>query len=130
MALVRANAALQEPEIRLTQALKEYDAILSEHERIQLRSQAASDAMAAINLATLIDSRSHDGRRQCMGPRLITFLESIHHFTEIVDTFVTPHPTAALVWGGVKMALLVRPRVVAHQLCLIVVGCKQQLVLF
>ena len=110
MALVRANAALQEPETKLIQALGEYEAILSKNERIQLRSQGAPGATAAINLATRIDDKCKDGRRYCMGPRVITFLESIQHFTEVVDTVLGSNPEiAALVWGGVKMTLLVRP---------------------
>lgn len=108
MALVLANAAPLKPEIKLTQALHDYESILSDEDRRQLRSQGLPDATAAINLTTLIDRKCSSRRSQCMGPRLITFLESIQQFSQVVDVFVSSHPeVAALVWGGVKLALLV-----------------------
>lgn len=108
MALVLTNAAPLKPEIKLTQALHDYEKILSDEDRSQLHSQGLPDATAAINLTTLIDRKCSSRRSQCMGPRLITFLESIQQFSQVVDVFVSSHPeVAALVWGGVKLALLV-----------------------
>lgn len=109
MALVLPEAAPLEPDARLTQALNDYETILSDEDRKQLHSQGLPDTMAAINLTTLIDRKCSSRRSQCMGPRLITFLESIQQFSEVVETFVSSRPqVAALVWGGVKLALLVR----------------------
>lgn len=106
MALVLAKAAPLKPDIKLTEALDDYGKILSDEERKQFYAQGAPDATAAINLATLIDGECNRRRRQCMGPRLITFLESVQQFSGVVDTFVSSHPAiAALVWGGVKIAL-------------------------
>ena len=108
MALVPAGSAPLEPEIKLTQALADYEKILSDDDRSQLHNQGIPDAMAAINFTTLIDRECNIRRRRCMGPRLITFLESIQQFSKVVDTFVSSHPeVAALVWGGVKLTLLV-----------------------
>lgn len=108
MAMVLANVAPLKPEIALTQALDDYEKILSDEDRSQLHSQGSPDATAAINLTTLIDRKCSSRRRQCMGPRLITFLESIQQISQTVDVFVSSHPeVAALVWGGVKLALLV-----------------------
>ena len=108
MALMLADAGSLKPEIKLAQALHDYETILSAEDRSQLYSQGSPDGRAAINLTTLIDEKCSDGRRRCMGPRLITFLESIQQFSQIVDTFVSSHPqVAALVWGGVRLALLV-----------------------
>ena len=108
MALVLTNAAPLKPEIKLTQALHDYEKILSDEDRSQLHSQGLPDATAAINLTTLIDRKCSSRRSQCMGPRLITFLESIQQVSQVVDVFVSSHPeVAALVWGGVKLALLV-----------------------
>ena len=110
MALMLANAAPLKPEIELTQALHDYEKILSDEDRKQLHSQGLPDATAAINLTTHIDRECSSRRSRCMGPRLITFLESIQQFSQVVDVFVSSHPeVAALVWGGVKLALLVRP---------------------
>ena len=108
MALMLAKAAPLKPEIGLTQALHDYEKILSDEDRSQLHSQGLPDATAAINLTTQIDRNCSSRRSQCMGPRLITFLESIQQFSQVVDVFVSSHPeVAALVWGGVKLALLV-----------------------
>ena len=108
MATVLVEAAPLKPEIKLTQALHDYEKILSDEDRSQLHSQGLPDATAAINLATLIDRQCSSRRSRCMGSRLITFLESIQQFSQVVDVFVSSHPeVAALVWGGVKLALLV-----------------------
>ena len=108
MALVLADAAPLKPEIKISQALHDYEAILSDEDRHQLHSEGLPDATAALNFTTLIDKECSSRRSQCMGPRLITFLESIQQFSRVVDTFVSSRPeVAALVWGGVKMALLV-----------------------
>lgn len=92
MALVVAKAAQLKPEIRLSQALSDYETILSDEERKQLHSQGLPDAMAAINFTTLIDTECSRRRIKCMGPRLITFLESIQQFSQVVDTFVSSYP--------------------------------------
>ena len=108
MAMVIANPAMSSPGVTLVQALNDYETILSDEDKTQLHSQGAPDVMAALNLATTIDAKNTSHRRQCMGPRLITFLESVQQFSSIVDTFVSSHPDiAALVWGGLKLTLLV-----------------------
>ena len=108
MALVIANPAISSTGNTLVEALDDYETILSDEDKIQLHSQGAPDVMAALNLATTIDAKNTSHRRQCMGPRLITFLESVQQFSSIVDTFVSSHPDiAALVWGGLKLTLLV-----------------------
>ena len=108
MALVIANTAISNTGVTLVQALNDYETILSDEDKIQLHSQGAPDVMAALNLATTIDAKNTSHRRQCMGPRLITFLESVQQFSSIVDTFVSSHPDiAALLWGGLKLTLLV-----------------------
>ena len=108
MALVIANPTMSNPGVTLVQALNDYEAILSDEARVQLHSQGVPDVMAALNLATTIDAKNTSHRRQCMGPRLITFLESVQQFSSIIDTFVSSHPDiAALVWGGLKLTLLV-----------------------
>lgn len=108
MALMLADPALLKPETNLAQALHDYETILSDEDRNQLHSQGFPDATSAIKLTTLIDEKCSSRRSKCMGPRLITFLESIQQFSRVVDVFVSSHPeVAALVWGGVKLALLV-----------------------
>lgn len=121
MALVLANTPRLKPEIALTQALDEYKAILTDAEKAVLKSHHGHpDASAVITLTVDIDRENHNRRSRCVGARLITFLESVQQFTTIVDTFVSSNPNiAALVWGGVKVALLVmslplRPLLLAY----------------
>ncbi|KAL9025167.1 MAG: hypothetical protein Q9196_005966 [Gyalolechia fulgens] len=107
MALVLPNNAPLKPDDNLAQAIDDYEKILSAEERIQLRTQGPPDALAAYNFTAKLDRECNSRGRRCMSPRLITFLESVQHFTGVVDTFVSSHPQfAALVWGGVKLALL------------------------
>lgn len=129
MALAITGAAALKPEIGLAQALHDYETILSDEERVQLRSQGVPNANDAINLTTLIDKKTKDNRRHCMGPRLITFLESVQQFSSIVNVFVSSNPQmAALVWGGVKLALLVSLCAIEERM-LTVVDCKQRFVI-
>lgn len=108
MELTLANSPRTSPQADLEAALQEYERILSWDERNHLHAQALPDASAAIKLTTAIDSSSR--LRHCLGQRLMTFLESVQHFSGVVDTFVSSRPElAALVWGGVKLALIVSP---------------------
>ena len=125
MALAVANAASLKPEVRLAQALHDYEIILTDDEKTQFRNGGVPKADDAINLTTKIDDESKDGRLRCMGPRFITFLESVQEFSSIVDTFVSSHPEiAALVWGGVRLTLLVS-QYLKLGLSLTIAGCEQ-----
>ncbi|KAI4231759.1 MAG: hypothetical protein LQ349_005400, partial [Xanthoria aureola] len=83
------------PDVKLDQALVDYEKVLSDDERVQLRAEGAPDTMAAVAFTALIDKECSKGRRQCMGPRLITFLESVQQFSGVIDTFVSSHPEFA-----------------------------------
>ena len=131
MALASTNAAPLKPDVKLNQALVDYEKVLFDNERVQLRAEGAPDTMAAIAFTAVIDKECTKGRRRCMGPRLITFLESVQQFSGVIDTFVSSNPQfAALVWGGVKLTLrVISPRLISR-LYLIVIDRKQLLVLF
>ena len=100
------------PTSSLGKALNDFQQILSDREKEQFQAQEKPDVSAVINLTTLIDENCNSRRKRCMGARVTAFLESIRYFSAIlsspVDAFVSSHPeVAALVWGGVKLALLV-----------------------
>ncbi|KAI4223581.1 MAG: hypothetical protein L6R36_005316 [Xanthoria steineri] len=95
MALDLAKAAPLKPEIKLDQALVDYERVLSDDEKAQLRAEGAPDTMAAIAFTAVIDKECSKSRRRCMGPRLITFLESVQQFSGVIDTFVSSHPEFA-----------------------------------
>jgi hypothetical protein len=41
---------------------------------------------------------------------LHSVLQSVREFSAVIDTFVSSHPEiAALVWGGLKLTIQVRP---------------------
>lgn len=110
MALVLANAQRLKPEASLLQALHDFEQILSDEQRRRFRSEGFPNAAAAMEVTARIDQECSQKRRQCMGPRVMTVLESVQQFSAAADTFVSAHPeVAALVWGGVKLTLLVRP---------------------
>ena len=103
-----ANSRLLPPDVELTRALCDYEAILSDEQRQQFRMEGMPDTRAVVQLTTAIDEQCNDRRSRCMGPRITLFLESIQQLSPVIETFVSSHPErAALVWGGVKLMLLV-----------------------
>lgn len=94
----------------LEDALQEFQQILSGEQRDQLKAiDAIPDAAAVICFTTELDHGNAQRRSRGVATRLHRFLESIQQFSAIVDTFVSSKPNvAALVWGSVKFALLVR----------------------
>lgn len=61
-----------------------------------------------MKLTAEVDAQQAQSRQRCVGTRLQYFLDSIQQFSSVVDTFVSSNPgTAALVWGSVKLAILV-----------------------
>ena len=107
MALVRADSARPMHETSLLSALSDFKTVLTNEQSRQFTATVIPDANDAIRLATQIDHENNSRWGRCLGPRLVSFLESVQQFTKIVDTFVGSNPKiAALVWGGVKMSLL------------------------
>ena len=114
MALALAKAAPIAPVSNLREALIDFEKVLTVEEKNEFRAQETPDATAAIKLTISIDKNPN--KRRCNASRLITFLESVQQFSttlsSTVDTLVSAHPEiAALVWGGVKLSLLVLPTV-------------------
>ena len=117
MALVLTSPARVDPEIGLAQALLEYEAILDRDQRARYKSTAVvPSAAAVIALTGEIDGLSSRRRSRCVATRLVSFLESVQQFSGIVETLVTINPaSAALLWGAVKLTLLVNFKVHAFE---------------
>ena len=133
MAQVLARTAKVEPDVELDQALQDYEAILTDEQKIQMRSSTGiPSATAAITLTIDIDRENSSRRSRCVGARLMTLLESVQQFTTVIDTFVSSNPhMAGLIWGGVKVALLVMIQPWEYFFAkLTILGCKQLLLLF
>ena len=107
MALAMSKAAPLRPDIKLSQALKDYEAILSEDQKesfLHTLPPASNDVMA---LTCEIDRQNASRKSRRWGPRLTTFLDSVKGFTVVVDVIVgsAGNPIAGAVWGAVKTAM-------------------------
>ena len=108
MALALANASRLKPEIKLSQALAEYEAVLTGEQKAQLRSYGGTvDVMAVCSLTNEIDDENKSRRSRSVGTKLKTFLESVQQFTGVIDTLAGSNKLGGLVWGAVKLAILV-----------------------
>ena len=108
MALAHTTVAKLQPAIALNVALQDFEAILTAEEKVRFTASQAPDSNAAVKLAIEIDHDNASRRGRCLGTRLVRFLESVQQFSDVVGTFVSSDPqVAALVWGGVKLTLLV-----------------------
>ena len=113
MALALANAAPLRPDIKLAQALKEYEAALSDDLRTEFKDVVAPDSTAVIALTSDLDRRSAVHRTRRYGARLTNFLNSVKGFASIGDLVIASsgNPIAAAVWGAVKISVQVKQNV-------------------
>lgn len=106
MALATAKAAPLRPEIKLSQALSDYEATLSAERRQSYKS--APPAPTAVMALTCEFDRQSPGRkaRRCEA-RFTSFLNSIKGFSAIVDVIISSsgNPIAGAVWGAVKTSV-------------------------
>src|SRR5213596_2700409 len=118
MALLVAqhNMRVADPTISLKQALVRFEDILTDGQRRQYQASTTNpDAASVITFVAQIDANNSSTTRRCVAPRLCTFLEATQQFSSVVGTFVSSHPTiAALVWGGVKTAILTASNVLFY----------------
>ncbi|CAG7948281.1 unnamed protein product [Penicillium salamii] len=96
-----------DPTQQLREALARFESILTDDQRQKFKiNNARPDTNSVVKFIKEIDN-TNKTTMQCVGPRISTFLGRVQEFTSIVDTFVSSHPEiAALVWGGVKTAIL------------------------
>jgi hypothetical protein len=113
MALAVSKAGQLKPEIRLAQALSEYEAILADDQKAKLRGyrQESPPTAADVMLTAELD-RGNVGMgrsRRCIGPRFNNFLQSVQMFTSVVDVVVADGGAqpliASAIWGAVKLSL-------------------------
>ena len=109
MALAISKAAVLRPEIKLSQALKDYEAVLTEDQRKSLHDVSPPEYCDVMALTFEINRQNENRKSRVRGARLTTFLNSVKDFTAVVDTIVssTGNPIAGAVWGAVKMAMQV-----------------------
>lgn len=114
MALSLAKAAPLKTEIRLAQALSEFDAILPDDQKIKLRTyrgQLPPNPTDVMRFTAEIDRDASQNRksRQCVGTRLTNVLHAIQQFSTVVDLIVgsSQSQIAGAIWGTVKISLQV-----------------------
>ena len=114
MALSLAKAAPLKPEIKLAQALSEFQAILNDDQKTKLRNyrgQSPPSSTDVMKFTADIDwhaSRNRKSRR-CVGTRLTNVLHAVQQFSNVVDVVVGSSQShiAGLIWGTVKLSLQV-----------------------
>ena len=114
MALALTKAAPLKPGIKLAKALSEFEAILADDQKAQLREyrgQLPPNPTDVMRFTAEIDRDASRIRksRQCVGPRLTNVLNSIQEFSIVADFIVgsSQSQIAGAIWGAVKISLRV-----------------------
>ena len=91
-------------------ALREFQNVLTPDQRVQLLAlNTTPDAAAVIDFTAKVDEENANRSSRCVASRLCGVLQSVQQFSSVVETFVSSHPEiAALVWGSIKLTILVR----------------------
>ena len=116
MSSALANASRLKPEIRLAQAIQQFEADLSSEQKASFRASRTQscnyspDPSDVMRLTAEIDRRASGkvGGR-CFGPRLTNFLQAVQQFAALGDVVVggSQNLIACGVWSLVRMSLLV-----------------------
>lgn len=111
-----AKASSLRPEIRLAQAVSEFEAALSNEQKSKyrtLRSQSLSKSPSpgdVMRLTAEVDRQIlNKFSGQCFGPRFTSFLQGVQQFAALGDVVVggSQNLIACGVWSLVRMSLLV-----------------------
>lgn len=95
----------------LAVALSEFQRILSPDQLTQLNSLQSCTPTAndVLSLTNDIVAKNSDRKSRLFASRVQPLLVSIQQYCTVLDTYAGSHPTVALVWGSIKLVLLVRP---------------------
>lgn len=112
MDIVRAPTpagASDGPRKSLEDAIDDFQTILTDDQRRKLRSIGAMrDAETVMIFAAHLDQENQLKKGRGIATRLHSVLQSVQTFSTVVDAFVSSRPEiAALVWGSIKLAMLV-----------------------
>jgi hypothetical protein len=117
MSKILMNASRLKPEIRLAQAVSQFEADLSNEQKSTLltfKSQSLSSTPSpsdVMRLTAEIDRRIIHNKigGRCYGPRFINFLQAAQQFAALGDVVVggSQNIIACGVWSLVRMSLLV-----------------------
>ena len=117
MSLALAKAAKLRPEIKLAQALSEFEASLVDDQKTVYRESiqglTTPDPREVGRFTAEVDLNAQRRKsRQCIGPRLARFLQAVQQFCIVVDIAVggSQSQIGCAVWGVVKFSLQVSQR--------------------
>ena len=104
------------PRESLEGAVADFQSILTDDQRRKLHSIGAiRDADTVMIFTAQLDRDNQLKKGRGIANRLYSVLQSVQTFSTVVDAFVSSHPEiAALVWGSIKLTMLVGDRVIAH----------------
>lgn len=116
MSTALANVSQLKPEIRLAQAVSQFEADLSEEQKNAFRNlksqslKSPPDSSDVMLLTAELDrqmARKYSGR--CFGPRFTNFLQGVQQFAALGDVIVggSQNIIACGVWSLVRMSILV-----------------------
>jgi ankyrin repeat domain-containing protein 50 len=117
MSIMLASASRLKPEIRLAQAISEFEADLSREQKTTYHAYKSEslefppDLSDVMQLTAEIDRQSSGkaGGRRCFGTRLTNFLKGVQQFAALGDVVLggSQNIIACGVWSLVRMSLLV-----------------------
>ncbi|KAF6524969.1 hypothetical protein HZS61_010764 [Fusarium oxysporum f. sp. conglutinans] len=115
MALSLRDGARLKPDIRLAQAVSEFEAALSSEQKVAFRASRSSAAHVAptmsdvMRLTAEIDLKAttKHGRGRCFGPRMTNLLNAIQQFAALGDVVVggSQNLIACGVWAAARMTV-------------------------
>ena len=109
MALAMSKAAPLRPDIKLYQALRDYEAVLTQDQKASFHYTSPLESNDVMALTVEINRQNAGRKSRVWGARLTTFLNSVQGFTAVVDLVIgnVGNPIAGAVWGAAKTAILV-----------------------
>jgi hypothetical protein len=115
MAMIIPNVARLKPEIRLAEAISQFERSLSSGEKAAFRNQRAQAIQTAphttdvMRFTAQIDHSMSGKANRCLGPRFTNFLSSIQQFAALGDVIVggSQNIIACGVWSLVRMSVMV-----------------------
>lgn len=104
------------PQKALQDAVDDFQSILTQGQRDKVgHIGAIRDAETVMIFTAQLDRENQNNMGRGISSRLISVLQSVQTFSTVIDTFVSSNPKiAALVWGSIKLTMLVRDRTVVR----------------
>ncbi|VZH91539.1 unnamed protein product [Fusarium fujikuroi] len=124
MALVLREIAGLKPDIRLAQAVSEFEAALSAEQKVTFRASRTAALSTAPTMSDVmrltaemdLKATSKHGRIRCFGPRLTNMLQAIQQFAALGDIVVggSQNLIACGVWSAARMTVHVMTGYLTH----------------